>query len=65
MRQLRGWGGALFANIGKCLGIVVEKQIPQIIATLLQNYLLNNFASSIPSVILPNAAIAGLQEHGG
>jgi hypothetical protein len=39
--------------------------IPQIIATLLQNYLLNNFASSIASVILPNAAIAGLQEHGG
>jgi hypothetical protein len=50
------------ANIGKCLGIGMEKQFPRIIAILSQNYLINNF---IPLVFCPNAAIAGLQKHGG
>jgi hypothetical protein len=48
------------------LGIVVEKQIPRIIATLLQNYLLNNFVQQQSiSNFCPKAEIAGYNSMGG
>jgi hypothetical protein len=47
MRQLRGGikVGALGCQYWKLLGIGLDNKIPLFFATLLQNYLINNFIS--------------------